>query len=56
MGFLQAGRSIGCPVRSVNSSILDHRVAEHYPDGIVIPHRGIARMLMAAVHHLEKKV
>lgn len=35
------------------SSILDHRVSEHYPQGWVIPHRGIARMLAAATERIE---
>ena len=35
------------------STILDHRVSAHYPKGVVIPHRGIARMLMAAADHIE---
>ena len=37
------------------STILDHAVSEHYPDGWVIPHRGIARMLNAASDRIEGK-
>jgi multidrug efflux pump subunit AcrA (membrane-fusion protein) len=35
------------------STILDHSVAGLYPDGVVIPHRGVARMLTAATEWIE---
>ncbi len=35
------------------STILDHRVSAHYPNGWIIPHRGIARMLAAATERIE---
>lgn len=35
------------------STILDHRVSAHYPNGWIIPHRGIARMLAAATDRIE---
>jgi hypothetical protein len=35
------------------STILDHRVSAHYPNGWIIPHRGIVRMLAAATDRIE---
>ena len=37
------------------STILDHSVSDHFPEGIVIPHRGIARFLGAAVDEIERR-
>jgi hypothetical protein len=37
------------------STILDHSVSAHFPEGVVIPHRGIARMLGAATEWIEAR-
>lgn len=37
------------------STILDHRVSERFPEAVVLPHRGIARMLAAATAYVEGK-
>ncbi|MFN7146283.1 MAG: hypothetical protein ACK4YP_21095, partial [Myxococcota bacterium] len=37
------------------STILDHSVSAQFPEGVVIPHRGIARMLGAATDWIESR-
>jgi len=37
------------------STILDHSVSAQFPDGVVVPHRSVARMLGAATEWIEQR-